>query len=350
MILLLFAFAFAADPSGVAPITETPLEAPGGNEPASAQEHAVAPDAETAPPVATPALMEQARHRIRTADYPGTRLLLDAAAERPDASLEEIVYLRGVSYELDRDYATALATYTEGLRQFPDGTRSDDFAFRSAEVVGGLGDPDAALERLAPFVATASERAAPDRAKIRLVQGIWEVESGNVRRGMRLLADALSETDPQHARFYQAKARATVAAQWATDASRLHLDTRERRQVRRLTRRGETMLAIERQVTEIALLEEPEWVLDGLQTLGDAYALLGEDLLAARMPPRLDPSLHDLYRQTVADKAEVLLVKALNHYQRGLDLALRLGWQSRRVGELEAARTALQARIEATGR
>ncbi|TNE90322.1 MAG: hypothetical protein EP330_08360 [Deltaproteobacteria bacterium] len=294
----------------------------------------------------TAELMEDALRRLRLADYPGARMLLDQASDRDDSDAEEIAYLRGVSFELDRDYGTALSVYTAALEQFPAGHRQQDLRFRSAEVIGGLGRAEEALERLAPFLADLDSRPHADQIKIRLVEGIWLIDSGKVRKGKKVLAAALSEAGPDEVTFYQAKARATIAAQWAEESEVLHLDARERKQVKRLTERGERLIAIERQVTQVALLKEPEWVLDGLLTLGDAYASVGEDLLAARMPPKLAPELHDLYRQTVREKAEVVLVKALNHYQRGIDLSLELGWQSRRVAELEDARESLAARIE----
>jgi tetratricopeptide (TPR) repeat protein len=353
---LLLALALATEPAAPPVSTPETVEQPNASptlpsdEPTERDTPTGADTAEPPSEVPTAELFAQAQHRLRIADYVGARLVLETAAERPDVDLEEVTYLRGVTYELDRDYPAALTLYTAGLDTFPSGHRSEDFAFRRAEIIGAMGSPDTALELLSPFVDTADERLPADRTKIRLVEGIWWIESGKTRGGMRRLAAALAAADPGHVRFYQAKARATVAAQWARDASALHLDTRERRQVRRLKQRGETMLAMERQVTEIALLDEPEWVLDGLQTLGDAYALLGDDLLSARMPRRLDPSLHDLYRQTVAEKAEVLLVKALNHYRRGIDLALRVGWKSRRVGELEASERRLRIRIEGLAR
>lgn len=292
-------------------------------------------------------LTEDAVRRIRLADYPGARQLLDEAVERADANLEEVTYLRGVSYELDRDYDSALAVYTAGIEQFPAGTRRQDFAFRRAEVIGGLGDHERALDELKPFFAGLKERPHADQIKIRLVQATWLAETGKRRKALRLIADALEDAEEGEVTFYQAKARATVCRLWAEDAAALSLDAKERKQVKRLTERGETLAAIEKQVTLIALLKEPEWVLSGLLSLGQGYEAVGRDLSAVRAPKNLAPELHELYAQTVAERSEVVLVKALNHYQKGLELALELGWRSRRIGELEAARDALAAHLEA---
>ncbi|MCO4745188.1 MAG: hypothetical protein KC912_10405 [Proteobacteria bacterium] len=297
-------------------------------------------------PATTAQVMSDAIRRIRLADYMGARLLLDEAVSREDVDLEEVTYLRGVSWELDRDYTTALGLYNEGLGSFPEGARAEDFAFRRAEVIGGLGRPEDALDLLTPFTRDLDERPQADQIKIRLVEATWLAEAGKRRKALKRIASTLEDADPSDVPFYQAKARAAVCRLWAEDADQLDLDVAERKQVKRLTSRGATLVAIEKQVTTIALMEEPEWVLDGLLTLGDSYAAVGLDLIAVEPPKKLAPEVHTLYRQAVAQKSEVVLIKALNHYQSGIDLALRLGWQSRRVGELETARDALAVTIE----
>lgn len=297
-------------------------------------------------PVPTNQLMDDAVRRIRLADYEGARLLLDDAAGREDADIEEILYLRGVSWELDRDYTSALGHYNDGLQRYPTGARAEDFAFRRAEVIGGLGRPDDALGLLEPFTSSLAQRGHADQVKIRLVEAIWLAESGKQKIGLKRIAETLEEAGADEVTFYQAKARATVVSIWAAQASALSLDVRERKQVKRLTKRGETLIAIEKQVTTIALLKEPEWVLAGLLTLGQSYEAVGTDLISVSPPRKLDPEVHALYRQAVAERGEVILVKALNHYQKGIDLALRLGWKSRRIGELEQARDSVADQIE----
>lgn len=291
-------------------------------------------------------LMFDIGRRIRLADYDGARILLDVLADIADADLAEVTYLRGVSWELDRDYPRALALYEQGISQFPDSPRAEDFLFRRAEITGAMGQTREALVLLKPFLKSAHARPEADQVKIRLVHATLLADRGRTRRALKRIEQVLGYADASHAPFYQAKARAVQCRHLANVSQDLLLSGSEKRIVTRLTERGALLLQMESIVTEIALAKEPEWVLDGLMSLGQGYAQVGRDLLAVEPSKRLVPELRQQLEVVLAERAEIVLIKALNHYQEGIELAMRLGWRSRRVGELQQARDALQQEIE----
>ncbi|MBW1876944.1 MAG: hypothetical protein JRJ84_01140 [Deltaproteobacteria bacterium] len=298
-----------------------------------------------APPVASAAeLVELARTRLEGGDYQGARIALDQALGRGEVDVDLVVYLRGVSWELEGDPAQAIRLYDEGMRQWPISPLHRDRSFRKAEALGTLGVPKEGLEWLHRI--DARELEPLDRHKYELVEGILTVQAGRTRKGLRILRDALHEVTTKELTFYQAKARATIARVLADQAAELTFDKGEKKLVKRLQKRATLIDGIEKQVTEAAELDEPEWVLEGLLTLGDAYQAFGDDLAVHRRPRKLTPEQLEVYEEGVLGKVETVWVKAMRSYDLGLDMATRIGWKSRRVEQLRDARERAVARIE----
>lgn len=290
-------------------------------------------------------LVDQAIGRIESGDYAGALILLDESERNDGADPDRIHYLRGVALELNGDPAAALALYDDGLERWPDSPLVDDRTFRAAEATATLGHPRQALRRLRHIDADALDPT--DRLKLELVQGIARVAAGQERRGLEQLGAALDDATPDQAAFYQAKARITWASVLLDEAERMRLRGREKKVVRRLTARAEHVAAIEAQVTSAAHLQEPEWVLAGLLLLGEAYAETAQAMLDSPTPGRLTDDQAQIYEEVLHERALTVFTKGSRHYGSGLELAARLGWQSRRVGELENAKQQLDARIEA---
>ncbi len=291
------------------------------------------------------ALVHLARIRADEGDHEGARILLDQARERPGADLDAILYLEGIAWEFGGDPATAIARYEEGLERWPEGPNTKHRRFRKAEALGTLGSPREALRALRRI--RVSRLDDFDRRKYRLVEGVFLVDLGRSRRGLRRLHRWLERVPEDELTFYQGKARAAIAREWSREAAALDLEVGERRQVRRLEARARLLAAIEALVTEIAHLEEPEWVLEGLLVLGDAYDRIGIDLRAHPRPPSLTSAQLELYEEEIGRRVETVWVKGLRAYQMGLDLAGRVQWEGRRVTALEEAAAELQARLEA---
>lgn len=287
--------------------------------------------------------LDAARQRIRTEDYEGARILAQQVLDKGDTHHPEATYLLGVAWELDNQPARALQIYESALERWPDSELVDSLRFRRAETTATLGDPKRALKLLRKV------EEVPDPAsqlKVDLVEGIWLVQAGKERKGLQQLAQALSGADPGQMSFYQAKARATVAATMLDDAAALTLDTRERKQVRNLEQRAVLIEDAFVQVKAIASLQEPEWLLEGMLLMGRAYEAVGDDLLTSREPRGLTDDQLVLYREGVADKVVTVWVRAQRYYAQGLGYATQLDWDSRRVGELQSAHDAVVRKLE----
>jgi len=334
--LVLLAMLLGSAPALAGDETAPPADAP----PPEAPPEAPLPP----PPGSAEAWVALARERLQTGDPAGARIALDQAIEREGADLDLIAYLRGKSWELEDDPGQAIRLYDEGMHQWPTSPLQRDREFRKAEALGTLGVPEEGLEWLHRI--HSRELDPFDRHKYALVEGILTVQAGRTRKGFRILRDVLQELSNEELTFYEAKARATIARAMADQAARLTLDEREKKVQKRLRERALLIDDIKRQVTETGELNEPEWILEGTLVLGDAYQVLGDDLLVHRRPRRLTPKQLEIYEEGVKEKVEKVWVKAVRSYDVGLDMATRIGWESRRVEQLEAARAEVVARIE----
>ena len=72
--------------------------------------------------------------------------------------------------------------------------------------------------------------------------------------------------------------------------------------------------------------DEPEFALEGLVLLGDAYLTLYDDMLAYPPPRSIPPENHDAYRAIVQREANILRTKAYNRYDEGVRVAARTRW------------------------
>jgi tetratricopeptide (TPR) repeat protein len=292
-------------------------------------------------------LLDLSVQRLDTHDWEGARILVDQALGRPGADVDRATYVQGLSWELQGDASQAIALYDVGLEQWPTSPLNRHRRFRRAEALGTLGEPLEALRWLRSL--DRADLDAQDRRKLTLVRGVLLLDAGKERKGLKHLEEGLQGPADQLT-FYQAKARAALAELLATESQGLHLDARERRVQKRLVEHARLLGSIEKQVTAIAELDEPEWVLEGLLHLGAAYERLGDHLSTHRRPRRLTPDQQTIYEEEVGKKIETVRIKALRAYELGLDMATRLAWQSTRVQRLEASRDRMAATIEASAR
>ncbi|MFT6142968.1 MAG: tetratricopeptide (TPR) repeat protein [Myxococcota bacterium] len=289
-------------------------------------------------------LTDQAIARIETGDYAGALILLDTATTSADGDPDRLSYLRAVTIELDGSPEQAIPLYNGGLDQWPDSALHDDRIFRLAEATATIGRPRRALRILRTL--NDAEFSGDDRVKLDLVRGIAWLEAGRERRGKAILSPILEQASPEQVTFYQAKARMAWARILAEEAERLDMHGREKKVIAELQARAQLLADVEGQVTAAAQLQEPEWVLEGLLILGTAYAGVGEALMSSSRPKGLTDGQLTEYDALIGQRAIVVLTKGSRHYGSGIDLAARLGWQSRRVAQLDAAKAALDAQIE----
>lgn len=275
-------------------------------------------------------------------DLAGARALLDAAeptisdAERPDYH-----YQRGICEELTGDLVLAENDYRQAIDRT--GGALHDARFRLALVLEAQ-HRDAEAMRELRLLDGAKGLLPGDEVTLALQRGATQLAMGRRILGERTLARALEADAGTSERSYmRAKAHAMLARAEGERAARLALDGSERRVVRRLKERGAAIQSIQRHVVAVATLQEPEWVLEAMLVLGDAYAALARDLAASPTPRRLDPSQAEIYRAGLAPHVDSARAKALHCYEQGLSLAGRLRWESPRVGALSRRRDALEA-------
>lgn len=323
-----------ASPPAVQPEPDFPVEPAREPAPEPAPEGASAEE-----------LLEIARDRLAGRDPEGARIVLDQALDRPSPPVDTVLYLRGLSWELDHRPETAIALYDEGLERWPDSPLTPDRRFRKALALDALGTPRPALRTLRDL--RKRDLAPADRRKYDLVEATLLVRKGRTRRGLRRLRRSLAALEPDELSWFRARARAALVEELDRQAGKKPLDVRQRRQVRRIADRAELVDRMETQATAIAELDEPAWVLEAVLHLGSAYEQLGDDLVDHRRPRRLTPDQLAIYEQEIGKRIEVVWVKALRTYELGIDMATRIGWASPRVDALEAARDRVTDKIEA---
>jgi tetratricopeptide (TPR) repeat protein len=304
------------------------------------------PPLETA--ASTSALVAEAWRRIERADYLGARVVSQQAVDRQDADLPEALAALGGAWEADDHPETALDLYRKALEASgPDGQFADHMRFRIAEANGNLGHPGAALADLRRL--ERSHRWEPaDQSKIDLVQAIFELQDGKLRRGRRHARAALGAAAGTNA-FYQAKAHVAIARSYTDEAAALPFAGPDRTQVRRLTRRAELLVDAEREVVAAIQLKEPEWILDGMLVLGGGFEALADDLRNAPAPQGFDDQLRGLWTAQLSERSAVLYTKADNAYSRALDFAAEQQWRSRRIALLDARSAGVKQKINEVG-
>lgn len=330
LVLVASALADPVDPDAVSE-SESTAEEPAEARPATPEE-----------------LVTEAWRRIDLADFEGARIVArQAIAGAPDAEVQaRATAAVGAALELEGRPAEALPFYAEVLRLSNDPVLAQHMHFRTAESLGVLGRYDEARAALARL-GDPADHPRLDALKIELLLGIWLVESGERDAGLKALGEQLAGIGPDEIAFHQAKARATVARALCDEAAELALEGRERKQVKRISQRATLIRAAEKQVVAAIELKEPEWALEGLLVLGAAYERVGDDMLALPLPRSVvRAGLEADYATLMHDRVEILWVKAGKHYDQGVDLAVRLDWRSRRIAQLEAASTAVWAKVD----
>ena len=279
---------------------------------------------EAVAPPSPRALLEEAVAYRRIGDFVGSREQLD----RLDATGEladHAAYHRAILHEVEERYDKAVETYAHVAAQWPDSEVAADARFRRAYCLEELDRHREALQAVRQLQKS-GEWDESDTRTMALQRGIAELRSGKQRRGIRRIVRTLDQYgDSSDQAWIRSKARlALVRAQvGAAAAIRLVGDGKA---ARRLKQRDVQITAAEQQAIAMFKLGEPEFALEGLLLLGDAYLTLYEDMLAYPPPRSISPDNHDAYRAIVQRKANILRTKAYNRYDEGVRVAARTRW------------------------
>jgi len=271
----------------------------------------------------------------RQGDLEGARSLLVALEPRvDDAQRGWYLYQRGICEELLWRPAEAEALYRLVLEG--GGDTVVDARFRLALVLEDQGRGTEALEQVLEL-ARARGFEEGDEVTIDLQRGSVEIATGRTRRGVRHIQDALARVEGGDThRYMRAKGRYMLAKALLDTADARDMGSREQQGVRVLKSRTTEMMAAESQIIALIALEEPEWILASLLRYGDSYLRLADDLAAAPAPRRLNAAQASIYLGAMGVRADKVRAKARYAYDQGIQLAIRLGFESPKVAELNA--------------
>jgi tetratricopeptide (TPR) repeat protein len=284
-------------------------------------------------------LRNQAIFRLESGDYEGAIDRFELLAARGELGAEPEYYL-GLCAELQRDFAAAIERYTRVVERWPDSEQAKNARFRRALCLEDLGRHDESVADVETLRAMGAWSAA-DHAALDLEIAFNRYEerrsNGNERRldeAIRLGAEAQANA------WLRAKAMAARVDGRLDEADSLKLSGNNRAR-KRLEARADLMVASERDIETIAHLDEPEFVLQSMTRLGDAYVSLHDAMLAAKPPRRFGPDKRAIYAAEVRERSAVLVEKAWSYYDDGLQCALRVQWEGPETEILRARRDSL---------
>lgn len=288
-----------------------------------AVEEEVVAEALPPPPPTQRELLEEAVALRRVGAFDEAAAMLSAAKKTPGDVDEQVAYQSGVLLEVTEQWKKAAEAYEAVHVGWPDTPSAVDAQFRRAYCLEETGDHKASI-RVVRTLQRRGQWSPADQASMSLQRGITETRAGRTRRGIRRILKTLDSTQMDRT-WIQAKARlALVRAQ--TEAAETMVLKGNRKAARRLKRRSALIASAEKQAIAMFNLGEPEFALEGLLLLGDAYLALYEDMLEYPPPRSVPKDQREAYREAVGKKAEILRAKAHARYDEGVRVAARTQW------------------------
>jgi hypothetical protein len=180
-------------------------------------------------------------------------------------------------------------------------------------------------------------RGARSRGRVQSVRG------AAIERNERRLDEAIRlGAQAQANAWLRAKAIGARVDGRLDEADSLKLSGNNRAR-KRLEARADLIVASEHDIEAIARLAQPEFALQSMTRLGDAYVSLYDAMLAAKPPRRFGPDKRAIYSTEVRERSAVLVEKARKYYDDGYQCALRVQWEGPETETLRARRDALPA-------
>ena len=269
------------------------------------------------------------------------RLQLVIEQQPPPQEQADALYQLGLCHEREERFAEALAAYDRLVKTWPDAVVAQDGWFRRALCLEYL-DRHREARRSLERVSTAEGLELHDRLTLDLQRGITQIRSGRLRAGLKLIERAMVAAEGSDGVTYlRGKAHVTRARVMLDEAATHELTGSQHKQQRALERRAGLLAAAEQEVAAAAYLGEPEWILEGLLLLGDGYLDLYSALMRSAPPRSLSEEAVLVYREEVAQRSQILLIKAWNHYDAGVSKAGEWRYIGRPLPQLVSARDAI---------
>jgi tetratricopeptide (TPR) repeat protein len=273
----------------------------------------------------------------RVGAFADAEALLIQAEALEEGLGEQVGYQLGVLHEVQERWSAAIAVYSSVASRWPNSETATDARFRRAYCLEELGHHTEAIQAVRQLQSE-DRWSEVDERTMQLQRGITEIRAGRMRRGIRRVLYHL-DSGSDNRTWIRAKARlALVRAQ--TEAAAEKALKGNKKAARRLKQRAQLIAASEKQAIVMFNLGEPEFALEGLMLLGDAYLRLYEDMLSYPPPRSIAPADQESYREAVEQKAAILKAKAHARYDEGVRVAARTQWVGSVTQRLKAKRLA----------
>lgn len=250
-----------------------------------------------------------------------------------------VLYQLGVAHEFAGDFSTALRAYDTLIAEDLSGEYHDDAGFRRAICLEALGEWEQALAQYKSI--PTRQLSGTDLWTVELARGVAELRVGKRSKGERRIRRALQDSAGSEITWMQAKALYTLQDARLLERDQSPLDGSPRQQGKHIVERAVQISDAEAILTQIVYLKEPEWILKGLLSLGDAYLALQQELVVAPPPKDFDEQQRALYQSGLDEKGTILLRKAWEAYDQGLVVAGTYGVDDAVVAELQERRDGL---------
>ncbi len=286
---------------------------------------------------------------MRKTGAPGNcrQLLIPIAGMVSEAQRSDYLYLRGFCAELAWDAADARDDYVEVIARNKE--HVTEARFRLALVLEDLGDGHGALQQMV-ILHKNEGWDVDDGIAVNLESAIAQVAAGHRRVGLKNLDTALvvAQSWNKHS-WLRAKARYVQIDQALADAEKAKVRGTGSHEAKVVKLRVAALADAQQAMLPLIADNEPEWILRGLYRLGTAYETLGDELVAARAPASLTAAQQVIYRQQVSAQRDKLRVDASHVYDQGVQLSLRVQFESPWVGRMEVERDRIRSTLAAGG-
>lgn len=290
---------------------------------------------EPAPPPTQVELLEEAVALRRIGAFADAAVMLDSAEAATGEVPDEVAYHRGVLLEVTEQWGEAVAAYRAVTATWPDSPSAADSWFRMAYCLEEMGEHRASMKTVRKLQRRGTW-SADDERSMALQRGIAETRAGKTKRGIRRILKGLNSGDDGRS-WIRAKARlALVRVQ--TEAAAAIVFKGDAKAARQLAKRSQLIASAEKQAIAMFHLGEPEFALEGLLLLGDAYVALYDAMVEYPPPRSVPPDQHEAYRETVEAKSAILRSKAFARYDEGVRVAARTQWVGSVTERLTQAR------------
>lgn len=273
----------------------------------------------------------------RVGAFDDAEAMLRQASRMGEGLGDQVQYQLGVLHEVQERWSQAIEVYASLVEQWPEGETAPDARFRRAYCLEELGLHKEAIQAVKALQVD-GQWSEDDSRTMHLQRGITEIGVGRERKGIRRILKHLSSGKDDRT-WIRAKARLALVRAQTHTAKEVVLKG-DKKAARRLKQRAALISAAEKQAIVMFNLGEPEFALEGLLMLGDAYLQLYEDMLSYPPPRSIAPADQEAYRQAVKQEAGILKAKAHARYDEGVRVAARTQWVGSVTQRLIAKRDA----------